>query len=460
MLNASTSAPVVFLNTTTNPAPPAAPLFPVPADFTGAGVQAFAASHNIVAVNTFDPRLISQTGFAPSFDSPYAEQWSFGIQREISRNNVFEVRYVGTHGVGLFETLNGNPRIDRLVNGFSLGGITFPGFPNLVPAGVTPVTCVNNPATLDNEAACQGRVLAGHGLIRNRENTASSIYHSLQSRLDSRLYNQLTLGMSYTFSKALDNASEVFSAVESAGPQNPFDRADERSYSGFDRRHNLAMNWVWDIPFYKEQHGVIGHLLGGWQINGIYQVGSGQRFTPSQFCNFACVGVGYGDPTWDGGFLGLDSLRPFLSNLKAPRNSVGISQVDAAFIFGSDILDPNGFYSFNDLNNGITTVITKDKVRYIYNGPGSAKIFGSPYGNTPRGFETGPINNNINLGLFKNVKIKERLRLQLRLEAFNAFNHPNGGGAPDIFVEDNIFNDVGEITYNRRIVQIGAKIIF
>lgn len=460
MLNASTSTPVVFLNTTANPAPPAAPTFPVPANFTNAGVQAFAKANNIIAVNKFDPRLFNQTGFAPNFHSPYAEQWSFGIQREISRNNVFEVRYVGTHGVGLFETLNANPRIDRLVNGFSLGGITFPGFPNLVPSGVKPVTCVNDPATLDNEGACNGRIIAGQGLVRNRENTAQSLYHSLQTRLDSRVFNQLQLGMSYTFAKALDNASEVFSAVESAGPQNPFDRAAERSYSGFDRRHNLSMNWVWDVPFYKDQQGFLGRVLGGWQLNGIYQISSGQRFTPSQFCNFACVGVGYGDPGWDGAFLGLDSLRPFFGNPKAPRGTVGISQIDASFIFGSDILDPNGFYSFNALNAGNTVVITKDQARYIYNGPGAAKIFGNPYGNVPRGFETGPINNNFNLGVFKNLKIKEKVRLQLRLEAFNAFNHPNGGGAPDIFIEDTTFNDVGEITYNRRIVQIGAKIIF
>jgi hypothetical protein len=373
---------------------------------------------------------------------------------------VFEVRYVGTHGVGLFETLNGNPRIDRLVNGFTLGGISFPGFPNLVPSGVTPQVCVNNPATPDNEAACNGRILAGRGLIRNRENTAQSLYHSLQSRLDSKVFNQLQVGMSYTFAKALDNASEVFSAVESAGPQNPFDRAAERSYSGFDRKHNFSMNWVWDVPFYKDQNGFLGHVLGGWQFNGIYQISSGQRFTPSQFCNFACVGVGYGDPGWDGAFLGLDSLRPFFGNPKAPRGTVGITQVDAAFIFGADILDPNGFYSFNDLNAGKVTVISKDQARYIYNGPGAAKIFNNPYGNVPRGFETGPINNNFNLGVFKNVRITEKVRLQLRLEAFNAFNHPNGGGAPDIFIEDTTFNDVGEITYNRRIVQIGAKIIF
>lgn len=466
MLNASTSTPVVFNNSTANAAPPATPTFPVPANFTGAGVQAFAQANNIIAVNTFDPRFLNQTGFAPNFHSPYAEQWSFGIQREISRNNVFEVRYVGTHGVGLFQTLNANPRIDRLVNGFTLGGITFPGFPNLVPSGVTPLTCVNNTATPDNEGICNGRILAGRGLIRNRENTAQSLYHSLQSRLDTKMFNQLSMGMSYTFSKALDNASEVFSANESAGPQNPFDRNAERGYSGFDRKHIFAMNWVWDVPFYKDQQGFLGRVLGGWQLNGIYQISSGQRFTPSQLCNALCgVPAGYGDQSWDGGFLGLDSLRPFSGNPKAPRTSVGISQIDANFIYGADIANPNGFYDLNELNLGNQVVVTKDQVRYIYNGPGAAKIFGNPYGNVSRGAETGPINNNFNLGVFKNIKIKERVRLQLRLEAFNAFNHPSGGGTPNIFIEGSlaagvVFNDVSEITYNRRIVQIGGKIIF
>jgi hypothetical protein len=224
------------------------------------------------------------------------------------------------------------------------------------------------------------------------------------------------------------------------------------------------MNWLWDLPFFKEQRGVLGHVLGGWQFNGIYRLTSGLRFTPSQLCNALCVGVGYGDPTWDSGFLGLDSLRPFFGNPKAPRNSVGISQIDASLIFGVSVKDPNGFYDLVALNKGNTVVVTKDQVRYIYNGPGAAKIFGTPYGNVPRGFETGPIINVFNLGVFKNIRIRENTRLQLRLEAFNAFNHPNGG-LPNIFVEGALsgggpFNDVGEITYGRRVVQIGAKIIF
>lgn len=462
LLNASTSAPTVFLNRTNNPASGTIP-FPLPANFTNAGVQAFAKSNGLIATNTFDPRLFAQTGFAPDFHSPYAEQWSFGIQREVARNNVFEVRYVGTHGVGLFQTLNGNPRIDRLRNGFNYFGLAqLPGFPNLIPSGLTPATCVNDPATPDDESACNGRVLAGRGLIRKRENTAQSIYHALQSRYDGRLFNQLTWGMSYTFSKALDNASEVFSFQESAAPQNPFDRNGERSFSGFDRRHVFSMNWVWDVPFYKEQSGLLGRLLGGWQFNGIYQWASGLRFTPSQFLNTALGASSYDDAGWTGTFLGLDSVRPFFGNPKAPRNTVGISQLDAAIFFGTNIVDPKGFWNLNLLNTtGQTVAVSKNDVRYIINLPGAASILGSPFGDVPRGSQEGPIINNFNLGVFKNLRITERARLQLRLEAFNALNHPNGG-LPDFFVDDagTTFNEVGEITFGRRIIQIGAKIIF
>ena len=130
-------------------------------------MQSFAEANGLIARNVLDPRLLTQSVLPGDFHSPYSEQWSFGIQRQIGRNNVFEVRYLGTHGVSLFQNADRNPRIDRLVNGFTrnVGGqdIAFPGFPNLVPSGVTPVTCVENPATRDIESVCQGRILAGRG---------------------------------------------------------------------------------------------------------------------------------------------------------------------------------------------------------------------------------------------------------------------------------------------------------
>jgi hypothetical protein len=482
MLNVSTSSPLVFLNTVVNPASGSA-IFPLPSNATGAGVQQFAQSQGLIAVNRFDPRFFSQTVVAADFRSPYAQNWSLGVQRQISRSNVIEIRYVGAHAVGLFQTLNRNPRISNLVNGFTSGGFTFPGFPNLVPQGVTPQVagqgaCVDDPATpgniLNEAAACNGRVLP-QGLVRSRENTAQSLYHGLQTEYRGRLFDQVSLGMSYTFSKSLDDSSEIFSFFESAGPQNPFDAKGERGYSGFDRPHALAMNWIWDLPVHKEQRGFIGKALGGWQLNGTFFVASGQRFTPSQVGNSFFVGAGstYMDRAWERGFLGLDTLRPFYGNPNAPRASVGITQLDAALIFGVGVADPNGFYSLTELaNNGKVVTVGKDDVRYIYNGPGAARIFGTPYGDVIRGAEQGPRLNNLSLGMAKNTRITETLRLQFRADMFNALNHPNpgvgfiaGGRTGNIFVEGVpaagvAFNDNGEISFARRAMQFSLKLIF
>src|SRR5262249_6555171 len=272
---------------------------------TGSAVQALAKSNKLIVTNTFDPRFFSQTIVAPSFRSPYSEQWTLRLQREFSRNNVIEARYVGTHGVGLFETVNRNPRFDHLLNGFSAGGVTFPAFPSLVPKGLSPQVagsgaCVDNPATTTlNEAnQCNGRLLAG-SLVRSRENDAQSIYHSLQMQYRGRLFHQLSIGSSYTLAKALDDASEIFTFFETSTPQSPFSYRSERGYSGFDRRHAWTMNFIWDIPAFKDQKGWLGHTLGGWQLNGIYYLASGQRYTPSDYINTNLLGAGgsYEDAT-------------------------------------------------------------------------------------------------------------------------------------------------------------------
>lgn len=489
LVNVQGSAPVVFNNLTTNPAAPgpANPvLFPVPTgELTGERVRAVAQEQGVIRTNVFDPRLLAnRTSVAPDFHLPYAEQWSLGIQRQVNSNNVFEVRYLGTHGVSLFQNANVNPRIDRLVNGFTLATdvigaplpapITFPGFPNLVPQGVTPLTCIDDTSTPDNEGVCQGRLVrAGRELTR--QNSAQSIYHSLQTRYNGRVFNQLSLGASYTFSKGLDNASEVFAFQENSTAQNPFNTGrGERSYSGFDRRHAFSLNGIWDIPAFKDQQKVIGRLLGGWQLNSTYILSSGLRYTPIQAANLNVLIPSYVDD------LGADILKPFYGNPNADNRLVGISQIDAsifAALFGFasiPIRNANGFYSFNELNNGRLVEVGKNDVKYIFNAPGAAKIFGSPYGDVARNGEVGPIINQVNLGVFKNTRIRENVRLQFRTEIFNLFNHPNpgvglasavGGAIPSNVIENagvvgTAFNENQDIESGRRIIQFGLKLIF
>ncbi|MEW6210840.1 MAG: carboxypeptidase regulatory-like domain-containing protein [Acidobacteriota bacterium] len=480
--NVQGSAPFTFNNLTSNPAvpTPGSPvLFPVPTGgLTGENVRAAAQRNNVIARNTFDPRLLSNRVIVdPNFRSPYSQQWSLGIQRQINNNNVVEVRYIGNHGVGLFQNANVNPRVDRLINGFTTAGFgtqvfTFPGFPNLVPQGVTPLVCADVAGTPDNEGICNGRLINA-GRILSRQNSGQSVYHGLQTRYNGRLFKQLDVGAAYTLSKALDNASEVFFFNENSTAQNPFNITGlERGFSGFDRRHVLALNGIWTLPFFKDQNGVIGRLLGGWQINGTYNLGNGRRFTPVQ--NLNNLIPSYVDP------LGGDILKPFNGNPSADPRSVGISQIDAslfAAIFGFasiPVTNQTGFYSLNELNRGRLVEVTRDQVRFIYNGPGAARIFGTPFGNVGRNSEIGPRLNQVNASVFKNTRINERITIQFRTEVFNLLNHPNPGfglsGAvsgvtPDINLENagilgTAFRDNTDIEYGRRIIQFGLKIIF
>jgi outer membrane receptor protein involved in Fe transport len=504
LLNVSTAAPAVFNNTIVNSCTnkPAAqcttadilafPLIRLPANPTGDVVRS--AEGAFLQRNAFDPRFFSQTRVAPNFHSPYAQQWSLGWQRQVNRNNVFEVRYVGNHGIGLFQSINRNPFIGipgsatngGIISGFTSAGFggttfTFPSLISALPAGVTAQTCADDPSTPTvNEGICNGRLLP-QGLLRSRENTGYSIHHSMQTRYNGRLFNQTTVGLAYTWSKTIDNASEIFTFGEGAFASNPFDLTkNERGLSGNDRRHAFAGNLIWDIPFFKKQEGLTGHVLGGWQINATYNLASGRPFTPSQFFNNAAGLPSYDDNLFQGTFVGLDAVRPFAGSRNAPRDAVGITDVDASYFgfTGTFTPSPTGFYSFNELNRtGNLIPVTTADVRFILNGPGAASRFHNPFGTVGRNSERGPALNQLNLGFFKNTKVMERVTVQFRAELFNALNHPNPGFGvavqdtlPDTTIEDasnggaggslNGFNDRRAMELSSRRVQFGIRIIF
>lgn len=496
LLNVSTSAPAVFLNTIPNNASLGSPTFRLPANPTGDVVRGQLSS--FLQRNTFDPRLLNQTIVADDFHSPYAQQWSFGFQRQLNRDNVAEARYVGGRGVGLFQSINRNPFLGvpgsatngGLVSGFrSAGGggtvFTFPAFPSAL-GGLTPLSCTNTAGTLDNEGVCNGRILP-QGLVRSRENTGFSTYHSLQTRYNGRLFKQLTLGFAYTFSKALDNASEIFAFGESAFAANPLNIGKpEKSISGFDRPHAISFNFIHDLPLFKEQKGFLGKVLGGFQLNGTYVIASGRPFTVTQFSGFGFGLPSYQDNLFQSTFAGFDAVRPFLANPKAPRREVAITDVDASYygFFGVDADDnplpfvpsPTGYYSLNVANtqtdangNSVLTPVNLNDVRYILNGPGAAARFGNSFGNIPRNGERGPRLNQANFGIFKNTKFKERFNLQFRAEFFNIFNHPNAGygvagldSLYDFDLEDagTTFNDRGEAELSSRRIQFGLRFVF
>jgi|CXWL01.1.fsa_nt_gi outer membrane receptor protein involved in Fe transport len=482
MLNISTSAPTVILDTFATTI--AAPNNPI-----GSAVRSAYTAN--LRRNTFDPRLLAQTDVTTDFHNPYTMQYSFGLQRQINDSNVFEIRYVGNLGRDLFQTVNSNPSYANLYNGFSIanfaiGGaapttLVLPNFRSLLNGAPAPQTCVNDPATADNEAACNGRLLAGRGLIRSRTNTGESRYDSLQTRYNGRFLNKnLNFGASYTYSRAKDNASEVFSFGENAVAQNPFDvGAGEYGTSGFDRPHAFSMNFIYDVPFHKDQSGFVGKLLGGWQINGTYNLASGRNYTPEQFRNsqVGAFASGYIDGAFANTFIGLDNLRPFVGNPSVDPRRVGITNIDArlmGLLGPTTAISSTGFYLLNDLNRvvggaRVLTPVTPNDVRFIYNGPGAALAFGTPFGNAGRNSVKGIALNQMNMGVFKTTSITERVRVQLRAEAFNVLNHPTSGfgvaaGAslPTLTLESAGvgFGDPSFSNLSSRRVQLGLRILF
>ncbi len=457
-------------STTTSP-------LPLPGNPTGDNNQARAIASGVLPLGKLNPIYLTQTKVAPNFHSPYSEQFSFGIQRQINRSNVLEVRYVGTQGVGLFQNVNDNFFIRSLVNGVDLtaalgAGYTFPSFSNLLPAGTTFQTCVDDPLTLFvNESTCNGRQKRQAG-ITVRDNGAHSTYHSMQSRYSGRfMKNALSVNASYTWSKTIDNASEIFAFADISSPnsQNPFDRGNgERALSNLHRPHAFSASFIYDVPLFKEQRGALGHLLGGWQINGVQIATSGNPFTPNQSSN-GSYGLGTAYLT--------SGDRPFISNPNAPVNTVAIAATDAWALYADSPFvngNSNVFYSVNTHNQGGGWVpVNLSDVRFVINSLGSAKIFGTPFGTMPRNYLHGPGINQLNMSLFKTTKVGERLKVQIQASAFNVLNHPNpgygvnaNGYLPNATLENagsrngNAFNDFGDINLSRRVIQFGLRIIY
>ncbi|HKY28908.1 MAG TPA: TonB-dependent receptor, partial [Pyrinomonadaceae bacterium] len=220
----------------------------------------FVAAHNVPgATNAFanlnnmpiNPLNFTRTQVTEDFHSPAYDSFSFELQRELTRDAVFRVGYVGSKGTGLFESIDGNPLLFR----------TTP------PPSPLPPDLRTDPTT---------------GTIRLRANSGSSIYHSMQASFEKRLSRGVSAGVHFTWSSFIDTMSEIFnnSAAEIALAQDPYNRRLDRGRSSYDRPLRLAGNFVYELPFFSNQNGFTGHVLGGWQVNSNFNFQSGAPFSP------------------------------------------------------------------------------------------------------------------------------------------------------------------------------------
>ena len=326
-----------------------------------------------------NPLTLTRTIVGGDFRSPTYDQFSLEVQRELSRDVVLRVGYVGTRGNDLFLTLDGNPR---------------------QPFSTT-------------------RVDPTRGVIRLRANAGSSTYDSMQVSLDKRLSRGFSGGLHYTWSTFIDIGSEIFnpSSGEVAVAQDSFNIEADRGRSAYDRPHRLSGNFVYELPWHQSQVGALGRLLGGWQINGFFTLQSGAPFTV----------LNGSDPT--GALSGIDSLvgqaiRPNV-NTTLPISSMNIEELIAA----------GGRSLFQVLQPG------------------------QRVGNAGRNILRADGINNIDLGIFKNTRITETQRLQIRAEFYN-FTNTRNFGIPDGRVNSaNFLNQWATNGGNRRII-LGLRYLF
>jgi hypothetical protein len=321
---------------------------------------------------------LTRTIVSEDFRSPYADQYSLEMQRELGRNVVARVGYVGTRGRDLFQTIDANPMM-----------------PNPLPGGGFGRATVRQDPT--------------RGVIRERANTARSTYDSLQTGLEKRLSGGLSAALHYTFSRYLDLASEIFnpSSGEVAVAQDPFNREADWGRSSYDRPHRFTANVVYELPFMRNQQGILGKIVGGWQVNGFLTFQSGAPFTV----------LNGADP--NGTLAGIDGLvgsaiRPNL-NTNLNLSKMTVEEILAAG--GRDLFSP----------------LTTDRV-------------GNVGRNTLRADGIG----NLDLGFIKNHRFG-RQNFQFRVEMFNATNTRNFGIPEGRVNSANFLNQWGTNGGNRAI---------
>jgi hypothetical protein len=212
------------------------------------------------------------------------------------------------------------------------------------------------------------------GAIASQQSNGNSNYHSMQLTMNKRFTRGFSLLASYTWSKLIDDSSG-----DGGVSANPFDFRNQRSVSNLDIPHRFVTSYIYELPRLSKQHMVLKYVLGGWDANGIVILQSGNPFTVVSGRDNSFSGVNQDRADLIG--------NPVLA-ADRPRGEV----VDRYFNIDA--------FAFNAIGT---------------------------FGTAGRNILRGPGNATADLGLFKNIPLMEKHRLQFRAETFNLFNRVNLG---------------------------------
>ncbi len=343
----------------------------------------------------------------------YSHIYGFTFERELSPGTVFSLGYNGSRGQKLYSIEN----LNRL--GF---GTKYLGSLAARPPAI---------------GGSVDRLNGQYSNINTRGNGGFSRYNSLVASFESSNFRKhgpinlegLQVTARYTYAVARDNLSSTFSesnANFNLGLLDPFNPALDYGYADFDVRHRFASSLHWDLPWGKSSNGIAKHVLGGWTLAGTFVARTGLPFTLYDCTNALTV------------------------CMRAEKN--GTIAKSGAAVAGS----PNLFTFLN--TSALKTGLYSDANGFVETGP-------YPSDMSKRNEFRGPGFWNLDGGIYKNFSLTENVKMQIRGELYNVFNHANLYIIPDsIDVEGG-----GNVTAckaclglnsDRRNVQMAVKLIF
>jgi Carboxypeptidase regulatory-like domain/TonB-dependent Receptor Plug Domain len=337
------------------------------------------------------PNHLVSTG-NPAMPNPYYQDFNLGVQQEVLPGTVLEIGYVGSVG----RKLLGERDLNQ---------------PTLAARAANPTAYVTAVVPY-----------AGYSWFASRIPAYSSSYNSLQVAVQHHTQNGLTLGIAYTWGRTLANQSNDRD-TETYDTYNP---SLDYGPTTLNQPQTFVANYVYELPFYREQHGLVGHTLGGWQLSGITQYLSGQSLTVRQSAdNFDCQ-------------------TPF---------GAASGCIPGTYPGGLN-MDPSDIAPRPDQ---IAPMRTPKKQTQWFTPSSFADAIGH-FGNSTNGNLLGPGIELWDLSAIKNINITERYRLQFRGEFFNAFNHTNFD-AVNVNIDSGSAGQVTS-THDPRQIQLGGKFYF
>jgi hypothetical protein len=324
-------------------------------------------------------------GVDPHIRTPYMQNFNLNFQQELTRKTVFQIGYVGSNGHKLLRFRDINQPTQAQIDAADLACncILSYGVPRHYPT--SPFFYINY-----------------------QEGSANSNYNAMQTSLRVTDWHGFTSTLNYTWSHSIDDASDGEDYVPNASQPNDSTApiGSNRGNSNFDVRNRLTWNFVYKFPNHK---GSWQRVTDGWGLNGIVTAQSGQPFQLNY--NF--------EDDFDGSGEGF--ARP---------------QVVGPIHYSSD---PAQFLD-----------LTSFAIPCTYPAAGGTGFANScipgtrHFGNEGRNSLIGPHFRQFDFSIFKDTAITERIKLELRFEAYNLFNHPNFANPylPS-FIADAAANGVG-----------------